>query len=101
MRKYEEIVNEGVALLDKKKPTWRKKVKIKTLDMADPNNWILAQLYGSYKDGKDKLNLNNYPCREQPPVEKYGFFVEEKSYESAEQGDRNFVTLKQEWLRRL
>lgn len=48
MRRFEEQVKRGIALLDKKKPGWRNKVNINELQMHDCSACILGQVFGNY-----------------------------------------------------
>lgn len=57
-KKLTKRVDRGVKLLDKKKPKWFKKIDLKNLDLNSESNCVLGQVYGSYTDGCDKLNLN-------------------------------------------
>lgn len=64
----EEDVKRGMALLDERKPDWRKYVKLATLDMNEPAQCILGQVYGNYYDGIDELALDSLIVMD------YGFF---------------------------
>ena len=40
-------IERGIALLDKKKPTWCKKIKLEALDLSNPWQCVLGHIYGS------------------------------------------------------
>ena len=76
-----ERVKNGVKLLDAKVPNWREKINIERLDInsqgfdEDGNACVLAQVFGFYCDGVDKLNLShndNVGWREKE--KKHGFW---------------------------
>lgn len=64
----EEDVKRGMALLDEKRPDWRKYVELAALDMNEPAQCILGQVYGNYYDGRDELALDSLTVMD------YGFF---------------------------
>ena len=52
-----ERVNKGAALLDEKHPGWREKINIDKFDIDHCNFCVLCQLYGSYFNGLNQLNI--------------------------------------------
>lgn len=57
----EENVLRGIELLDRQVPGWRDRIDWDRLDMMyGANRCILAQLFGSYGLGRDRLNVLNY-----------------------------------------
>lgn len=48
-------VMRGIKVLDKKRPHWRKLVYVAGLDLGDPFNCVLAQIYGEYHAGLDMI----------------------------------------------
>jgi hypothetical protein len=45
-------VHAGVTFLDKMLPSWRSRIDVELLNIADPNNCILGQLYSINGEGK-------------------------------------------------
>jgi hypothetical protein len=52
-------VTSGAAILDKKKPTWFKKIDLETLDIGKPKFCVLGQLYGGYRLGISRLKIKD------------------------------------------
>lgn len=52
---YPKTIEEAAGVLDAAYPNWRNKIYIKSIDMEDDDNCILGQLYGSWRNGIDKL----------------------------------------------
>lgn len=47
----------GAKILDKSFPNWWEKISLGRLRMSEPDTCILGQLYGSYKQGCEELDL--------------------------------------------
>ena len=56
---YVDAVARGAALLDKKKPGWARKVDMRTFTMLYPDTCTLAQCFGTYEQGRQKLKLDD------------------------------------------
>jgi hypothetical protein len=55
-----DVVANGVALLDANGPAdWARQINLKRLNIHDPYNCVLGQLYGLYDTGKWRLALNS------------------------------------------
>jgi hypothetical protein len=54
-------VSLGAALLDAKVPGWWDKVNLKILKIDDLCDCVVAQLFGSYAEGKRQLGLEVLP----------------------------------------
>lgn len=53
-----EQVQAGADLLDKHGPAdWRSRVDLSRLDILDPDNCILGQIYGDYNQGMKSLGI--------------------------------------------
>jgi len=51
-------VRAGIALLDGSGPTnWRARVDVDKLDLENPRSCVLGQVYGTFDDGMDALDL--------------------------------------------
>lgn len=50
MGKYREGVERGAALLDEKRPGWRARVDLASLDLGSCSRCVLGQLLGDYED---------------------------------------------------
>lgn len=70
---YKAAVNNGIRLLDKENPDWRRHINIDTLDVSDCTNCILGQLYGHYCTGEDMLCINGH-------ADRYGFAIVHGDY---------------------
>lgn len=55
MSKFIDAVKQGIAILDRRKPGWRKKINKEILNMRFTDTCVLAQLYGSYDEGCRQL----------------------------------------------
>ena len=51
-------IEQGAAMLDRRKPGWEKDLNLDTLEMVDCQFCVLGQLYGSYEGGKTALGLH-------------------------------------------
>ena len=60
-------VERGIALLDARKPGWRKAFNPETLRMGSPWHCVLGQAFGSYLTGLRLLGVSDYQAAE------YGF----------------------------
>lgn len=56
-RKELTDTQKSALLLDEKYPGWDKKVNLRTLQMWDADNCVLAQLYGNYSRGLSAIGL--------------------------------------------
>lgn len=101
MRKYQKVVDAGVALLDKKKPTWRKQINPEILDMSRFNRCILGQLYGEYAIGLMMME-NKFPYLANTVhwEQNYGFYLLDDSW-SCTNYFKALKLLANEWRRRL
>lgn len=54
----EKTVKEAALLMDRLKPGWYKLVDTKSLDMSDPDNCILSQVFGSYYEAFDEEGID-------------------------------------------
>lgn len=62
-----ERIEAGIALLDKKKPTWRQRIDLDGLKLEDGQHCVLGQTYGEYGEGLEKLKLKYWEADD------YGF----------------------------
>lgn len=85
----EEQVRAGIALLDQKVPDWRDQVDVAELDMVEYRQCVLGQVYGSYHDGLDELDLDD------AGAVAYGFQV--PSFLSSTDEDEDFINLADTW----
>jgi hypothetical protein len=53
---YTGAVERGVALLDKAKPDWARRIDLPTLDLGNIKFCMLGQIYGDFGDGREKLS---------------------------------------------
>lgn len=94
MRRFEERVSRGVALLDERKPNWRELIDTKKLDMTCQYNCILGQVYRSYMQGLSALftvNLSfDHACN-------HGFHLPVGS----DRDNDGFDELAEEWKRHI
>ncbi len=51
-------VGRGIELLDQHVPGWHRQLRVADLDIDDPWRCVLGQLFGSYLDGKEALDIN-------------------------------------------
>lgn len=56
-------VNRGVAFLNECVPGWKDKISVDRLNLHDPYNCVLGQLFGEYGKGVDKLNIDTIKKR--------------------------------------
>src|SRR5437667_4843660 len=54
-----QFIQNGIDLLDEKKPGWYQKIDLECLWLADCHGCILGQLYGSYAAGLNALGLSS------------------------------------------
>lgn len=47
----------GLGILSKKRPKWYKKIKLEKFEVQDPENCVLAQVYGNFLKGVKALNV--------------------------------------------
>jgi hypothetical protein len=52
-------VARGVELLDAQVPDWRSRIDVDHLDMNDPTNCVLGQLFGHHVDGRNAVGLGD------------------------------------------
>jgi hypothetical protein len=78
----------GAELLDDRCPEWYSRIHLPSLNMADPDECLLAQLYGDYCDGVNALSLAG------DTDVHYGFFA---TPGSAEESDDQYAVLTRLW----
>lgn len=68
---YQAEVEAGVELLDREEPDWALNVVLDKLGMANigGGKCVLAQVFGSYKEGLKRLNLTGIQAK------RYGFDI--------------------------
>lgn len=54
----EKRVLAGAKFLDGERPGWRNAINVELLDVADGNCCVLGQLYGTYSEGVEALDLS-------------------------------------------
>jgi len=54
-----ERVAQGCRILDEARPGWRVAINPDTLDIGDPFQCILGQLYGTFERGLEALDLSS------------------------------------------
>ncbi|TDB90878.1 hypothetical protein E1264_03365 [Actinomadura sp. KC216] len=59
MLDIEVRVKDGAAFLDEKRPGWADEIDLETLDVADGDYCVLAQLYDDYNTGYYVLGLDD------------------------------------------
>lgn len=59
---FEDRIAKGVALLDQKRPGWENEISLVELDLKDPNDCVLGQVYGSFGTGANDLKLVACVC---------------------------------------
>jgi hypothetical protein len=102
---YEAQIAKGMALLNAKRPAWRKKVNPDTLDMLDPSDCVLGQVTGDYFSSKacellgwEDVGINVYS----PTLEAYNKRAGEFGFAPPDGGmDENSISwdrLRDEWL---
>lgn len=69
-----ELVRNGATFLDEHAPGWRDRIDSDTLSVSLAFSCVLGQLYGSYRDGYDRLNLDI------PRAVRLGFYTGSGSY---------------------
>lgn len=57
LRKF--FIWRGVRKLNKVNPDWIDEINLDTLNMGDPYDCLLGQLYGNYGHGLDDLDIGN------------------------------------------
>lgn len=57
-----ERVLAGLDFLDRAVPGWDKKINLYKLDLSSCIRCVLGQLFGSYGDGEDALELTSWDC---------------------------------------
>ena len=87
MRKYQQAVTDGIKLLNKQFPRWKRRIKLEKLHMASSQHCILGQLYGSYGIGVNKIGLPPFNFTERC---NHGFTT-----------IHNFGALTREWKRQI
>ena len=85
-------VANGVKLLNKEVPNWRKKINLKTFDANDPQKCVLAQVFGDYYNGVNFLGLP--PSDSYDPEKSHGFWPE-----NAQTDPNDAKNLNKEWKR--
>jgi len=66
MSKFTKAAASGVALLDEKRPRWRRSVDKKNLRQGDIKKCVLAQVYGNFGAGVAALKVHGR-------LEEFGF----------------------------
>ena len=79
-----EKVRAGAAFLDEINPGWEKRIDLDRLNIAEPGDCILGQLYGSYLQGVHTTQIKN--------PNQHGFYALPGFSDDINQGWRNFVT---------
>lgn len=64
-------VRSGALLLDSWRPGWADEVNLKRLDMLDPNDCVIGQVFGDFDEGCDELGIYNEPFAQSG----FGFMV--------------------------
>ncbi|WP_433332467.1 hypothetical protein [Spirillospora sp. CA-294931] len=59
MTTAEICVQAGAKLLDRNRPGWEREIDLHEMDVSDPWRCPLAQLFGSYTEGLDRLDVND------------------------------------------
>lgn len=67
---YETEIINGVVLLDKTDAKWRDKINLKTLVSQSLDDCVLAQVFGDYPFGLDRLGISIHTAH------KYGFDID-------------------------
>ena len=101
--KYEEQVKRGIRLLDSAMPGWRKRIRIKNLDLHSGCNCILGQLYGEFVEGWCEVRkFGSYIFRHDPPYCGFNIDIEEwMNADSSEERLALYEELEKEWLKHL
>lgn len=95
---FEERVTKGIRLLDKRHPQWYNKIDWVALDMQEPRECILGQLYadlglhGGFNSGTSALGIIGQ-------ADLYGFDLSPAEYFSECPISEYFWELKREWKR--
>lgn len=58
---YKIAVSNGINLLDREEPGWRDNIDTDTLDVSDCTQCILAQVYGHFNTGLNRLDMWDHP----------------------------------------
>lgn len=89
---YDIQIDRGCALLDRELPEWRSLVDQDKFDMKKNDSCILAQLFGDYMTGLDKLGVPRYTTDDVD----CGFDIPKHKISNSE-----YDYLTDEWKRRL
>jgi hypothetical protein len=92
MRKYEQRVRNGIALLDQCYPGWRDSVILESLQMASCTRCVLGQLYGDYFKGAWHIARGNGSNNIREMAIHHGFSIPYIS------GDPRWELLRDEWV---
>lgn len=57
-REAQRSIRRGMKLLDGEIPKWRRLIDLDELDLGDPCQCIIGQIYGDYEIGLDTLGLD-------------------------------------------
>src|SRR3989344_7097480 len=82
-------IASGVKFLDELEPDWRSKVNARRLDISNPGDCILGQIFGDFMDGCSQLRIE--PHKE---AARMGFNVLNPN---SPMGDREFEALNRGW----
>jgi hypothetical protein len=85
-------VDNGIALLDEKVPSWQDKVDPSTLTLSRIDACVLGQLFGSYYDGAEQLGFDP----ESKQASDLGFFLKDDEHRYI-----TYQQLTEEWSTRL
>lgn len=55
IQELRERARNGATLLDERRPGWRERINLRTLDIGCGENCVVAQEYGDWPDGKREL----------------------------------------------
>ncbi len=66
-------VEAGAKLLDAEYPGWYNEIDLQRLNLSDPRNCPVGQLYGSFSEGLDELEIEDYASI-------YGLAMEDDTY---------------------
>jgi len=91
-----ENVKRGIEWLDSVEPDWRKSINRKALDFADVFQCVLGQVFGSYKEGCEKLCPGMNRKDAHLTFVRYGFTLEMKDHYV-----KKWRELGQEWVAQL
>ena len=57
-REAQRAIRKGIKFLDSEIPKWRRLIDRDDLDLSDPRNCIMGQIFGDYDRGRDILGLD-------------------------------------------